>query len=318
VALVLRYRQGTRVDIEASPFDDLRTFLSRRGDRGFPFAVLEALIHQEIWRQWPEADAHSTWFALFREFLRIHEDQARERVLAPQLRVLDALVGAGESAQVWERVRDVLLRNLDELTGWNFSFARASAMRWNVTRGDDGRYYYDDDGQAGEIIGMRTLGETRLEYTIDDCTRKYGNVGRICRFVALLCAWLDNEHRPEQYPDSIRITLPADSFLHWGWYHLDPVKTQAVPWRPPERCSDPETLGIDLAARYSDLNPRQIQTQAPEQHTAHQEFPRQYEVALDTDLRIGDADEVLLVYRDREIRWLNGTRTLCPVAIIGV
>src|SRR5713226_8845474 len=109
MALVLRYRQGTRVDIEANPFGDLETLLSRRDEVGFPFGVLEDVIRDEIWRQWPQADAHSTWFGLFREFFRIHEEEARERVLPAQLRVLDALVAAGDPEQVWARVRDVLL-----------------------------------------------------------------------------------------------------------------------------------------------------------------------------------------------------------------
>ena len=49
MALVLRYRQGTRVDIDADPFEDLTYFLSRRGDPGFPLETLRGLITDTLW-----------------------------------------------------------------------------------------------------------------------------------------------------------------------------------------------------------------------------------------------------------------------------
>lgn len=319
MSLVLRYRQGTRVDIEANPFENLATLLSRREDvTQFPFGILDELIHENVWDQWPRADADSTWFALLREYFKIYEDSARAAALPAQLRILEALAVPGSPQDIWSRVQDALARDLDDLTGWNLSFARSNALRWQAQRAEDGRYYFDDAGERTEVIGVRTIAETKLEFTVDDCTRKYGNVGRICRFVALFCAWRDFEKEPQRYPESIRITLPEDSFLHWTWYHLSPIGSRVVPWRPPDRHSDPETIAIDLAARYTELNPLPLPTAQPPHAVPNEDFPRQYEVAIDTDLRIGDDAEVLLQYAEREVRWINGTRMLCPVVIVGV
>jgi len=68
LALFLRYRQGTRIDVEANPFDDLRSFLDTVGDEARPLQALNELIHEELWDR-PRPDARSTWFALLREYL---------------------------------------------------------------------------------------------------------------------------------------------------------------------------------------------------------------------------------------------------------
>ena len=318
MALVVRYRQGTRVDVDADPFEDLTHFLSRRGEPGFPLGPLEGLIRREIWDQWPRPDARSTWFALLQEFFRIHGDQVRERIWQAQLRLLDALVPGGAAEDVWSRVLAVVLQDLDELTGWEFSTARMSAIRWPVERAQDGTYYREEDGERIQVIGARTLIETRLEYITDDCLRRYGCVGQMCRLVALFCLHSDFQRYADRYPESVRAVLPEDSYLQWGWHHLNPFRSSRVPWRPPDRHSDPDVLAIDVIAWYSQRNPLPVAAQVTEQRVPHQDFTRQYELAVDTDLRLGDEDEALIVYRDRDIRWLNGTRAVCPVVIVGV
>lgn len=318
MALVVRYRQGTRVDIEVNPFEDLRHFLSRRGDQGFPLGTLRNLIRREIWDQWPRPDARSTWFALLEEFFKIHREEVRERVWPAQLRVLDRLAPGGLPEEIWGGVLEVLLEDLAQLTGWEFSLARDFASQWPVERAENGTYYREENGERIQIIGARTLPETRLEYMIDDCLRKYGHVGQICRWVALFCLQADFQRHPDRYPETIRVTLPEDSYLQWSWYHLNPIRSLRVPWRPPDRHSDPDSLAIDVIARYSQRNPLPLPAQAPERRVAHQEFTRQYELAVDTDLRLGDDDEALIVYRGKQIRWINGTRAFCPLVIVGV
>lgn len=196
--------------------------------------------------------------------------------------------------------------------------AKASATRWPVERAEDGTYYREEEGERVQIIGGRTLLETRLEYVIADCVRKYGHVGQMCRMIALFCLHSDFQRREARYPETIRVTLPEDSYLQWGWYHLNPIWSPRIPWRPPDRHSDPESLAIDVVARYSERNPLPLPERAPEEAEVHREFTRQYEQAIDTDLRLGDKDEALLVYRGRQVRWINGTRAFCPVLIVGV
>jgi hypothetical protein len=151
----------------------------------------------------------------------------------------------------------------------------------------------------------------------DDCLRRYGHVAQICRMVALLCLHRDFQEQPHKYPTTIRVALPEDSYLHWDWYLPNPLRSPRVPWRPPNRHSDPESLGIEVIARYSEMHPLALPDTPPEERLVHQEFTRQYEQAIDTDLRLGDADEAVLEYRGRKIRWINGTRALCSVLIVG-
>jgi methylamine utilization protein MauJ len=318
MALVLRYRQGTRVDIDASPFDALREFLSHRTDPGFPLATLNETIHEEFWDQWTRPDAASTWFAILREFFQIHPEKARSTAWPAQLRILDALVLGGSTKQIWERVLASVLLDLEQLAGWDHSVARAAAMLWPVERAADGKCYHDEDSERVEVIGGRTMLEAKLEYLIEDAVRQYGHVGQICRFVALLCAYASFAEDEASFPQTIRITLNEDSYLQWSWYSLSPIGVRRVPWRPSDRHSEPESLGIEIAARYEERHSIDTPARAPEHPIPHHEFPRQYELALDTDLRIGDNDEALLRYRDREIRWINGTRGYCAILIIGV
>jgi hypothetical protein len=252
MALILRYRQGTRVDIDANPFDALREFLSHQGDPGFPLVTLAGAIRQEFWDQWSRPDAASTWFALLREFFQIHPEETRAGVWPAQLRVLDAVAPGGSAEEIWARARETMLSDLEQLTGWDHSIAKASAMLWRVQRADDGTYFHEEDGERTEVLGARTLAETLLEYVTEDCVRKYGHVGRMCRLVTLFCLHASFERHPGDYPTTIRVTLNEDSYLQWSWYSLSPLGSRRVPWRPPDRHSEPESLGIEIAARYEE------------------------------------------------------------------
>jgi hypothetical protein len=316
LALFLRYRQGTRVDVEANPFEDLRTFLDAEGDGTTPLQVLRGLIREELW-DWPRPDARSTWFALLREYFRIHGDEVQGRTAPVQLLVLRALAPGGSPAEIWGRVLGVMVQHLEELSSWQVSNAAYMAAHWQVQRAEDGTYYVERDGERVQILGARTHEETKLEYMLEDCWRKYGHVGRICRIVGLFCLYQHFQQNPGSYPQTIRVTLPEDAYLHWSWYHLTPIGTARMPWRPPDRHSDPESLAIDVATRYTERHPLPLPPIAPAERIPQQEFPRQYEQALETDLRFGDDVEAVITYGGRELRWVNGTRTICPVLIVG-
>lgn len=319
MALILRYRQGTRVDIESSPFDDLRSFLAHRDEPGFPLEVLDRMITEELWGQWPRADARSTWLAILKECLRIHFDEVGSRVFAAQVRVLDALAEGGSPSEIWARVIGVMVSDLEELSGWNFSVARAGAALWPIQRAEDGRYFVEEQGRRIEVVGARTAGEAKLDYIADDSVRKYGSVARMCRLIALFCLYAHFTQNREAYPETIRVTLPEDAYLQWSWYHLSLLRPRRLPWLPPDRHSDPMTLGVDVTARFMELERNALPIPAPGVHEAvpHHEFEHQYEVALDTDLRFGNEDEAMIRYGNRDIRWINGSRTMCPVAIVG-
>ena len=72
-----------------------------------------------------------------------------------------------------------------------------------------------------------------------------------------------------------------------------------------------------MVGRYSQIHALPVPARGPEDLEPHREFRFQYEQAIDTDLRLGDEDEALITYHGRKIRWINGTRTLCPVLIVG-
>jgi hypothetical protein len=316
LALFLRYRQGTRIDVEANPFEDLRSFLGAVGDEGRSLQVLNERIREELW-DLPRPDVRSTWFALLREYFRIHRDEVQDRTGQVQLLVLRVLAQGGSPAEIWGRVLWVMVEHLDELSAWRSSNAASMAAHCQVERAEDGTYYVERDGQRAEILGARTHEETKLEYILEDCSRKYAHVGRICRLVALFCLYQHFQQNRGSYPLTIRVTLPEDAYLHWSWYHLTPIGTPRVPWRPPDRHSDPESLAIDVATSYTERNPMHFPQTAPAERVPQQDFPRQYEQAMETDLRLGDDVEAIITYGGRELRWVNGRRTIYPVLIMG-
>lgn len=316
LALFLRYQQGIRIDIEADPFDDLRHFLASAEDVTSPLKTLRELVTEEIWDR-PRPTPRSTWFDLLKEFFTIHSESIRPSLWPAQLRILRALCTDDPPATLWANTLPILLEGLEDLSAWRQSTLAASPTLRAIQRAPDSTYYIQEEGRTLQVVGARTLEETKLEYVINDSLWKYGHVHRVCRFIALYCLSRHFRTTPENYPSTIRVTLPEDGYLHWGWYHLRPFSSPRVPWRPPDRHSDPESLALDMVARYLELSSRSLPLAAPEQHIVHETYPFQYEQAIDTDLRIGDDDEALIVYKDKEIRWINGTRTECPILVVG-
>jgi hypothetical protein len=168
-----------------------------------------------------------------------------------------------------------------------------------------------------EILAAHARSETKLEYIAEHGHRKYGYLYRLCRLITICNIFTDYRTALPSYPENIRVVLD-DDFLWYSWYHLKPMTSPRIPWRPPNRYCEPETLSAELVALYHQQTPISNLPASPQPQVEPHSYGYQYDAALDTDLRIGTEEEHRLVYRGRPVRWINGTREYCPIASIAV
>ncbi|HEY8671953.1 MAG TPA: hypothetical protein VIL63_14010, partial [Terriglobales bacterium] len=77
----------------------------------------------------------------------------------------------------WAVLREYVLKNVDTLSGWAASHVRIFSERDQIFRGDDGLYYQrGEDGTLYQVIGAKTLRETRLDFISDQLLRNHGNL----------------------------------------------------------------------------------------------------------------------------------------------
>jgi hypothetical protein len=92
----------------------------------------------------------------------------------------------------------------------------------------------------------------------------------------------------------------------------------------PRSCySYPDWLASDLLSGFTEQNPERssvLQTVEKDALTRFQKafegFDYQYETSLDTDLYLGEGDEVYFDFMDRKVRWINGTAFVSPLLAV--
>ncbi len=118
MAIFVRFKQGTRLDVESDLFEDIRTFMDKLGTTGHVEGALRDLIRYELWDT-VRPDVLSTWFALVQEFLELHRN-VPARYLAhlsdAQLTCLASLALGGKPEELWSRVRPLLIKEIDYLS----------------------------------------------------------------------------------------------------------------------------------------------------------------------------------------------------------
>ena len=61
--------------------------------------------------------------------------------------------------ETWSILREFLIANIDELSGWNTSFRRIFAKERSVFQSDDGSYYYNDrEFGLVQVVGGSAFG----------------------------------------------------------------------------------------------------------------------------------------------------------------
>lgn len=99
--------------------------------------------------------------------------------------------------------------------------------------------------------------------------------------------------------------------LNHRWSLLQWLAARTVIWRPLSNLCDPQWLAGDLLATITDtlavepFLPARIPNGTQSQLSP--EYVRQADFALDTQLRVGDEEAVVLPFEGREFRWINAS-----------
>ena len=322
MSIFIRYESGTRHDVERDILADIREFLAAIDAGATIDGYLNTVIKEVLWGGQVCPDVESTWFALLREFFELHRPPHcpdPTTVLRDQLEVLRTLRDGGTPEELWRRAKPVMLERVDRLSGWDYSPARSMAERYQRMRQADGRYIEEIDGVSYELVGPHGFEDMKVEYLLDQARRvKYSYLHETCGLIALCAISVHHRTAPGEYPDALRVVLNDHFMLGFSWYLLSWPDSSRLPWRPPLRYCKPEFLVSDLVGEYASRVAHALSPAAPPPPDPVPHDTRfQHEFALETDLRIGDSEEANLTFNGMRFRWINGSRTFCPIIIMG-
>lgn len=224
----------------------------------------------------------------------------------------------------WRALRDELLQNIDAYSGWSFSWQKEHAEQNPIRKGPDGHYMTLEDGTVVRVMGAKTFPETRLDFICDAVLRPYGRVRQILDVFSVFAISDDFALHPEAYPPSLRLVLGDHDWYtgRYPWHRMHHYLIRTSRWRPYSNLCDPVWLGEELMARISSQTgdgwKEDTTPDDPWLNHLDAECTRQLDCALDTDLFIGDEDEVYFKFEGRTFRWINGTPQSSAILSIGV
>ncbi len=225
----------------------------------------------------------------------------------------------------WTSLCDELVRNIDVYSGWSSSWHKDRTEKEAITRGPDGFYYTTrEDGTVVRVHGEKMSDEVRVDFICDSVTRSYGHVRQVLGTFSVFAVSADFAEHPEAYPPSIRMVL-GDKEWYSGsfpWYRMQHGMMRASKWRPYSNLCDPEWLSEDLMSRIVDASgggawEGVVSRFGNRTNQLDPEFERQLDCIVDTDLWIGDEDEVYLKFEGHTFRWINGTPQSSAILSIG-
>jgi hypothetical protein len=265
----------------------------------------------------------STWAAILRSLFEL---ATKSEGSLPTWRELCwsvlAVMVRRPCSDAWRELRALVLQNLDELSGWKHSFRKTIAERNQIYRGNDGHHYFrDKEGIVVEVIGSgaRTLDEERLYFITDQVIRSYGFINQIIQVFALFAISDDYDTNPSDYHRWVKASLPSLHLfgfqLRWTFLHFD--YSRSFLWRPRLSFCDPSWLAGDLLGAFTDTLELDF-WQKDRGPQAESEWladgnKYQYDVALETDLRLGPDESTYLNFEGKRFRWINGTPERRPV-----
>ncbi len=206
----------------------------------------------------PEA----TWYALLADFIGFYgrEFSETQRLQGLVIESLQLMVEKPHE-KAWNQLEHFLLDHVDDLSGWNKSWIKQDAERRNVSRGEDGNYYFrDHDGVLVQIIGEKTLPETHLDFLTDAILRTFGPIRKILNVFCIFAISEDFRRKAENYPKSLRLYIPERQFgmLSPRWHRMQFHQVRTVRWRPQNNLCDPEWLSEQLLAEVTDSLDRDL------------------------------------------------------------
>lgn len=321
----VRFVSGTAVYppniLYESTFDILEKLREHSLEEAFRDVVREGLVGGQ-YTVLPE----STWYAMLRDFLTYYSREFSEPEDLQKL-AIEALKLMVERPheKAWEILEGFVLDQVDELSGWSKSWVREDAERRNVFKGEDGNYYFRDrDGILVQIIGAKTLPETHLDFLTDAILRGFGPIRKIVNVFSLFAVSEDFTRNPDDYPKSLRLLIPEPRFgmLSPRWHRMQFHQVRTARWRPKDNLCDPEWLSEQLLARLTDTLDRDLWREHVEKYREREnkldvDCPFEMDYVLDSNLIIGDEEEIYFQFEGKTFRWINGTPESRAVLSVG-
>jgi hypothetical protein len=291
-----------------------------------------AEVFKELVREGPVGGQYgvlreSTWFAVLQNFL-IYNEAGATGVKDAEARCIEALsiMVHRPHEEAWPPLREYIIQNADDLSGWNASFKKLLAEKRDVFRGDDGNYYYVDGAdQLVQIIGAKTTEETRLDYITDQLVFARGFLHQFVALFSLFAIADDFARNPGHYHRWIKASLPDPRYhgigASWNFMHFDYSRTYR--WRPSSNLCDPHWLVGDVLGQLTDTLELDHWMKHRDETKAEQEWLEdgckfQMDYVVETALHIGIESCVYIRFEGKVIRWINGTPERDAVASISI
>jgi hypothetical protein len=259
----------------------------------------------------------STWYAYLRDFLLRNDGFANLENRLAALR----LVANEDISKGWADLKNYLLNEIDEVSGWNYCWRKEDERLKATWRKGHECFFVDRDlGGVVRVIGGATLPETRTQFITDDILQPFGRVRRCLNMFAAFAVADDFSRNGTNYPRSVRLIVwdPQYGILNQPNWHVSQfISLRPLRWRPDNNLCDPEWLACQLVAAMTDNADRDVWQETIDSYNGRpdplEDLPYQMDFVLETGLRIGATPEVCLEFEGRRLRWINGTTESRPL-----
>jgi hypothetical protein len=147
------------------------------------------------------------------------------------------------------------------------------------------------------------------------------------QFVALFALFAiadDYSSNPDKYYKSMRAVLHPESHrISHYWHFMFNDRTRTIWWRPNSNLCDPNWLIADLLAEITDTLQvdywrKRLDMVRQDNTWFESDCSYQCDYVLDSGLRLGPDDEVLIEFEGKKFRWFNGTAERNAIVSMGV
>lgn len=331
----IRFRHGTRLDIQPNIRESIREFLKnykQHGEQAFRNLVKD-IADGSGWGIHPD----STWYRAIQELFETYRDwetPSREHALNAVIEILEVLAQNTDSQTTWDKVIEKLEDKLEILSGWEYSHIKRFGEQDGIRRDTNG-YYLEENGQRVEVIGTKTLEENKFDYIQDDVNRDYGSIGSLLKLIEMLFISMDFATNAQHYRKELAYAMSeADSntwFLHGRWRVETSYELIPISWHPRSCYTDIDWLkseAITILAQKCKVEQEAIpripstDDSLSRWQEAFQGYALQYEIVYETDIILGSEpfgstpEELYIDFEGRKLRWINGTKYVYPSLII--
>lgn len=332
-SIFVRFRHGNKLFIKPNIRDELQKVAKALKDNPDHKLVFKEFIEDIKDGSGLGVHPNSTWYAAVKEaFNRFERDKALTQNVKDKLIAFLELVGSKTTIEKgWDSIKSFLIANADILSGWDDYQKERGSFFGEILRdekGEYGEYYMLRGKQRIEVTGdVKTNSEKRFEFISDNCTGDYGRLRQLLGLVSLLDICDQYEAHPEHFSSKIICSLGDNDldtyYLKWRWHLLAEYDYMPATWRPRSCFSDPVWLAYDVISHFAEefpehkeIKPHLVGSDLDKMKEAFKGYALQFEVALETDLYLGDSNEVYFDFLDRKVRWINGTQTISPMLVI--